>query len=368
MVWSLTKNKDWRSLETEFPWVAEMRGVQQDPSHHAEGDVAIHTQMVLESLSGLADFHKLGEQSREILWASALLHDVEKRSTTVLESDGRITSRGHAKKGEFTSRKVLFRDVPAPFEIREKICALVRYHGLPLWVFDKADPGRSLREAALRIEMPFLAMLARADVLGRICTDQKDLIDRIELFEAYCQEQDCWSSYPAFANDLTRFVYFNKPGSSPDYVPYDDLKAAVTMLSGLPGMGKDTYIQNHCPDQPIVCLDDIRRKYKLKPNNSSATGWVVQEAKEQAKRYLRKGEPFIWNATNITRQMRLKWIDLFTMYKARVDLIYVEVPYKDWLRQNSYREHPVPTEVLERMLLKLEVPTPDEAHRVRYMV
>lgn len=368
MEWSLTKNKNWSSLEEEFDWVADMKGIQQDPSHHAEGDVAIHTQMVLESLAISAQFQTLDEQTRELLWASALLHDVEKRSTTVTESNGRITSRGHAKKGEYTSRKVLFRDVPAPFEIREKLCALVRYHGLPLWIFDKVDPARSLREAALRIETPLLAMLARADVLGRICADQQDLLDRVELFEAFCHEQGCWKSPPVFATDLTRYVYFNKPGSSPEYVPFDDLRGTVTMLSGLPGMGKDTFIQNHCPDQPVISLDAIRRKYRLKPNDTSATGWVVQEAMEEAKIYLRKGEPFIWNATNITRQMRRKWIDLFSSYKARIDLIYIEVPYKEWQQQNSNREHPVPADVLERMLFKLEIPAPDEAHRVRYVI
>ncbi len=66
--------------------------------------------------------------------------------------------------------------------------------------------------------------------------------------------------------------------------------------------------------------------------------------------------------------MRTQWIDLFVSYKARVNLIYIEVPYKDWLKQNSNREHPVPMNVVERMLAKLEVPTLDEAHHVKYGV
>ena len=84
--------------------------------------------------------------------------------------------------------------------------------------------------------------------------------------------------------------------------------------------------------------------------------------------FLRKGQPFAWNATNITKQMRSQWIDLFVSYKARVRLVYLEVPYYDWHRQNSNREHPVPTNVLQRLLGKLEVPTPDEAHSVEYIV
>jgi predicted kinase len=368
MKWSITNNKQWNELQQEFSWVADMNGVMQDSVHHAEGDVAIHTQMVLKALGSLPEFQQRDDQTQEIVWAAALLHDVEKRSTTVVESDGRITSAGHAKKGEFTSRDILFREVATPFHLREKICALVRHHGLPLWVFDKHDPVKSVLATSLRVEMPLLAMVAKADVLGRICTDQKDLLHRVALFEELCKEQQCWENARRFSSDLAKFVYFRKEDASPDYDPYDDLKAEVIMLSGLPGMGKDTYLKKHYPDLPVVSLDDIRRKHKLKPDDASATGWAVQEAKEQAKIFLRKGQPFAWNATNITRQMRTQWIDLFVTYKARVKLIYIEVPYHTWLKQNNKREHPVPANVLQRLLSRLEVPTLEEAHSVEYVV
>lgn len=368
MNWSITDNKEWSKLEEKFDWVAGMRGVVQDPVHHAEGDVATHTRMVLDALKNNDEFQTLDRQSQEVLWAAALLHDVEKRSTTVIEDDGRITSRGHARKGEFTAREILFRDIDTPFHLREAICALVRHHGLPLWIMDKPDPQKSLLQASLRVDMRLLSLLAKADVLGRICCDQQELLDRIELFAAYCREQQCWDKGRVFASDLARFTYFHKPDSSPDYVPYDDLRGDVIMVSGLPGMGKDTYLKKHYPGLPVVSLDDIRRKHKLKPDDASATGWVVQEAKEQAKTFLRKGQPFAWNATNITRQMRSQWIDLFVSYKARVKLFYVEVPYHDWIRQNNNREHPVPAGVVQRLLRKLEVPTPDEAHTVGYVV
>ena len=368
MKWLITNNKEWRALEQEFSWIADMRGVVQDPIHHAEGDVAVHTKMVLEALQSLNEFKRLDAETQEILWTAALFHDVEKRSTTVIEEGGRVSSRGHAKKGEFTSREILFREVPSPFFLREKICALVRYHGLPLWIFEKSNPAKSIFEASLRVDMPLLALLAHADVLGRVCEDQQALLDRVQLFEELCKEQQCWKTPRNFASDLAKFVYFHKDDAFPDYVPYDDLKGEVIMLSGLPGMGKDTYIKKYYSHLPVVSLDDIRRKHKLKPDDSSATGWAVQEAKEQAKVFLRKGQNFVWNATNITKQMRSQWIDLFVTYKARVKLIYLEAPYKDWLRQNNNREHPVPPKVLERLLSKLEVPTPEEAHVVEYVV
>jgi putative nucleotidyltransferase with HDIG domain len=368
MNWSISQIKEWHHLEQTFRWVADMRDTPQDPIHHAEGDVAVHTQMVLEALQALSEFQALEKQQQELLWAAALLHDVEKRSTTVREENNRITSRGHAKKGEFTTRRILFEQVPTPFMLREQIAALVRYHGLPLWIMEKRDPTKALLETSLRVDMPLLAMLAKADALGRLCADQKDLLDRIDLFKAFCEEQESWHTRRTFASDLARFVYFQKENSHPDYVPYDDLKGEVIVLSGLPGMGKDSFIKSNYADYAVLSLDDIRRKHKLKPDDTSATGWVVQEAKEQAKVFLRKGEAFVWNATNITKQMRTQWIDLFTAYKARVTVIYIEVPYDQWQKQNKEREHPVPPRVLSRLLDKLEVPTPDEAHQVKYVV
>jgi predicted kinase len=368
MKWSITKNIEWNSLEKEFAWIADMRGVPQDSIHHGEGDVSIHTRMVLDALQSLKDFQQLDEQSQSLMIAAALLHDVEKRSTTVIEENGRITSRGHAKRGEYTSRDILFRDIQTPFAIRERICALVRFHGLPLWIMEKTEPAKSAIETSLRIDMPLLSMLAKADVFGRICPDKNELLDRIELFDEYCKEQLCWANPREFETSLARFQYFNKENSPPDYVPFDNLKAEVIMLCGLPGMGKDTLIRKRYSGLPVVSLDDIRRKHKLKPDDKSSTGWAVQQAKEDAKSFLRKGESFIWNATNITRQMRRQWIDLFVTYNVRVKLVYVEVSYKEWIRQNSNRSYPVPDAVLMRMLRKLEVPTLAEAHEVEYVV
>ena len=57
--------------------------------------------MVCEALLQLPEFQALGEQEQHILFAAAMLHDVEKRSTTKRESQGgkeRIVSPNHAKK------------------------------------------------------------------------------------------------------------------------------------------------------------------------------------------------------------------------------------------------------------------------------
>ena len=90
----------------------------------------------------------------------------------------RIISPKHAKKGEYTARQILYKNLPTPFPIREQICKLVRWHGLPLWAIDKDDPRKAVIEVSLEVNTKHLALLARADALGRICQDQADLLLR----------------------------------------------------------------------------------------------------------------------------------------------------------------------------------------------
>lgn len=164
MIWQLTDDKRWSALRQRFSWVEEMHHTPQDPEHHGEGDVGVHTEMVLNALVTQPEFQQLPAQQQEVLWAAALLHDVEKRSTTVKEN-GRIQSPGHARRGELTARQILWRDIPTPFVLREQIVALVRLHGLPLWLLERPEPERLLLTAAMRIDTRLLALLARADLL-----------------------------------------------------------------------------------------------------------------------------------------------------------------------------------------------------------
>lgn len=367
-MWEITKQTSWTSLENEFDWVQDMKNVPQDPIYHAEGDVAIHTKMVLYELEQLEEYQNLSKQQQLILWAAALLHDVEKRSTTVLEPDGSITSKGHAKKGAMTARYLLYTSIPTPFEIREQICALVRFHGLPLWILEKSNPAKALIEASLQVDTYLLALLAKADVLGRICNDKEELLYKIDLFIALCEENNCWAQARSFPTTNARFIYFQKEEGTPDFVPFDAFGSTVIMMAGLPGSGKNYWVSKYCKAWPVIDLDEIRRKHRIAPTDKSGNGTVIQMAKEMARSYLRRQQNFVWNATNITRQMREQLVSLFATYKAYIKIIYVEVPYRKLIAQNNDRNAVVPNTVIEKLATKLEVPVLSEAHEIEYIV
>ena len=375
MIWKFPKYEidqpiDWNEIESSYDWFRDMKGVPQDEEWHAEGDVFTHTKMVAEALLNLDGFKNLDEQVKHILFTSALLHDVEKRSTTTTEEiDGktRIVSPRHAKKGEFTTRKILYTDIPTPFHIREQITKLVRLHGLPLWAIQKTDPNKEVINASLVVNTKHLSLLATADVLGRICKDKEEILLRIDLFNELCKDNDCFGKARKFESDYGRYLYLNKTDSSPDHVPFDDLKFDVFMMCALPGSGKDTYIRSNF-QLPVLSLDDIRREHKISPTDKKRNGQVIQLGKEKAKEFMRSKTSFVFNATNITSDMRSKWISLFTDYGARVKIFYIEVPFKTLLSQNHKRAYKVPEDVITSMIKKLEIPIPNEAHEIHYEI
>lgn len=366
-MWTISENMNWNYLEDQFDWVKRMQDVPQDSIHHAEGNVAVHTQMVLEALEQLDEFKQMQLQDQEIMRASALLHDVEKFSTTVIEPDGRITAPGHARKGAQTTRGILYRDIATPFSIREQVTALVRYHGLPLWLLEKNDPLKQLVKASMEVNTQWLTLLARADALGRTCSDPDDLLYRLDCFEEFCREHDCWGNARSFSSAHARMHYLLHEDAYVDYVPFDTPVTEVVLMSGLPGAGKDSYVKKHFRDMPVISLDGIREEMDIDATDKSGNGQVIQEAKERARTYLRKQKGFVWNATNTTRQMRTQLIELFMTYKAAVRIVYIETPYQSLFNQNRNREEVVPAAVIERLIDKLEVPVLWEAHDVEYV-
>jgi predicted kinase len=105
---------------------------------------------------------------------------------------------------------------------------------------------------------------------------------------------------------------------------------------------------------------------KLSPTDKTGNGQVIQDAKELVRVYPRRQESFVWNATNTPSQIRVQLIDLFTTYKAKVSIVYIEVPYQHLHGQNKNRDAAVPAAVLEKLTKKLEVPALWEAQAVIY--
>lgn len=348
---------DWASFDA--PWIAELAACPQDPEHHAEGDVWTHTKMVCEALCADEEWRALDDEARALVFAGCLIHDLAKPVCTRIE-DGRIRQPGHSPRGAVMVRGLLWR-LGAPPRLREAIVGLVRYHQVPFFAIEVADPRRRIALLTQSCRADHLALVTRADALGRICRDPGRLVDNVALFVELCREHECLDRPFAFPSDHTRFVYFRDEGREPSVLAHDDTRLTVTLMSGLPGSGKDTWIRDHL-DLPVVSLDDLREELDAGPTGDQ--GAVIQAARERAREHLRRGQDFVWNATNLTRDLRRRLIDLFAAYHARVRIVAVEAPYREIFRQNRARAARVPEKVIERMSGRWELPDATEAHEV----
>src|SRR5882724_4985710 len=107
-------------LEIVLPEIAALKGVEQPPEYHPEGDVWIHTLMMLEGLPAGV--------SPTLAWG-VLLHDVGKPSTfrSAAETGDRIRFDGHVDVGVAIGREVLGR-LRFSNDDTEQSLALVEHH------------------------------------------------------------------------------------------------------------------------------------------------------------------------------------------------------------------------------------------------
>lgn len=354
----------WSEIEAAFEWVRRLRGVVQDPVHHAEGDVATHTRMACEALVSLPEWRARPEAERTLLFAAVLLHDCAKPYRTQVDEQGRVTAHGHSRHGDLLARRVLW-ELGAPREWREHVAALVNHHQVPFWALERPDLARIAYRVSLVARNDDLAILATADILGRVCADADSVVENIELFREYCRELGCLDRPKEFASAHARFQYFRTPGRDPEYAAFDDTRMDVTVLSGLPGVGKDHWIAANRKGWPVVSLDAVRERLGAKASGDQRA--VVAAAFEQARTHLRAGERFVWNATNVSRQLRERCVGLAADYRARVTLVGLEAAPDVVRARNRARAEPVPATVVERLIDKWETPDPTEAHHVEWV-
>lgn len=344
------------------PWSRAMADCHQDSQWHAEGDVWTHTKMVCKELTRLDEWESLGEDDQRVLLMTALFHDAAKPLTSVLDLEtGHVRSPNHAVKGEHLVRGVL-RSLECPLSERERVCSLVRYHGRPAFVLEREDTTRELVRLSWLSENRLLYLFALADTRGRDTNSMSRPEDNLHCYKILAQDNDCFDTRYPFSTDHARLEYFRQTEPNLHYVPHDDFSCAVTMMCGLPGSGKDTWLATHRPELSVVSLDDIRTELKVEPIDDQ--GGVIQIATERCRQYLRTGTSFAFNATNLLGRTRSRWLSLFADYKASVELVYVEPSMKCILKQNRDRERSVPESIIQKLVAKVEPPNWLEAHQV----
>ena len=343
-----------------LPWARAMAACQQDAEWHSEGDVWTHTKMVCRQLPKLEEWTSLSQHDQTVLIFTALFHDAGKPLTSRLDPDtGRIQSPKHAVKGEHLARQVL-RDLDCDVPTRETITQLVRYHGRPAFLLERSSPAHEVISLSWLVNNRLLYLFALADTRGRATSSMSRPEENLHFWKLVSEENGCFeTSYP-FANAQARFLFYRQTNSDLHFVPHEAYRCNVTLMSGLPGSGKDTWLAKNRSDLPVVSLDDIRGQLDVDATDNQGT--VIQAARDRCRELLRADQSFAFSATNLIRQTRKRWIDLFADYNARVEVVYVEPRFVTILGQNKRRERPVPEGVIRELAGKVEPPIWTEAH------
>jgi tRNA nucleotidyltransferase (CCA-adding enzyme) len=159
--------------EKLWPELHALIDCPQDPASHPEGDVFIHTGMVLDEARRLVD--DLPRPKQIAVMLGALCHDLGKPATTKF-FEGRWRAQNHEELSAEIAEKFFERLKVFTFDhydARKQALALVKYHAVPHRWFKRARAGElvtdgEFRRLALVVEPDLLYCVARADCLGRV--------------------------------------------------------------------------------------------------------------------------------------------------------------------------------------------------------
>ena len=163
-----------------WPEMAILAGCPQEPEWHPEGDVWVHTLLVIDEARKLIDDLDRGRAAAVML--GALTHDLGKPPTTAV-IEGRIRSLGHEEAGVAPAAALLDRlnvQTIGGFDVRTTVLGMVAHHLKPgsLMRPDARAGDGAFRRLALKVDLELLARVAKADCLGRTGAFDCSAIDR----------------------------------------------------------------------------------------------------------------------------------------------------------------------------------------------
>jgi tRNA nucleotidyltransferase (CCA-adding enzyme) len=152
-----------------FPEMLTLVDCPQEPEWHPEGDVWVHTLLVIDEARKRID--DLGYPEQVTVMLGAVCHDLGKPATTAF-IDGRIRSLEHEEEGVKPSTSLLDRlnlHTLQGYDVRRQVLGIVANHLKP-GMFFKSEPKAgdgAFRRLAQKVDLDLLARVAKADCEGR---------------------------------------------------------------------------------------------------------------------------------------------------------------------------------------------------------
>ena len=378
-------------LGEHIDWLYRLKKTEQDSQWHAEGNVHIHTGMVLDELYNLlaGDAKHIQGLHRQALVLAALLHDIAKPMRTrvyVKDGEERIGAPMHAYYGaSYLAFKLP--GLELAFSTIWSILSLVAEHHTPKMLVVKNKPKSEYFLHARQVNTELVYWLEVADMRGRTCSDPEHQLQCLEEYRMFAEEYGVWgrendvqSALKPSLADLSvktqNYVYGYavqqletgkivqpEEALATTYEHRDD-HSRVVILCGPSGSGKSTFIAKNYPDYAIVSLDDLRERFNNDRSSQKNKGQIIQFAKEQLRTELRNKKDVIWDATNVRKDFRSVISTLAQNYHALVVLVVFIVPEETLYKNNRERVNCVSEDVLKTQIERYQMPLLCEAHQL----
>lgn len=366
-------------LNWDFVWALphfkDMENTQQNPRWHMEGSVKEHTMLVVNNAFNYMEMDNVKDDRQKRLFIlSALFHDVGKPKTTFLgEKDGNWHSYGHENIGSKIVREMLW-----DWDIydREYIAHMVKWHMEPLFYQNAKNPTGIVDKITKEVPFKDIYMLKMCDLEGALqdpsCSTKERDKQILEDFLKVSEELhnipwiSMLSHFPKRENpDVNNWVACS--GDVPFYGK--DESTEIHMMIGLPGSGKNHYIEflkNKRTDKEFVILsrDDIRVELGYCTEDEKIVGTDKQEKKVTEifnKRLIEAVDakkPVIINNVNQSRKRRSAFKTFLGGRKIRWYYWYIEAPT---LQDNfDRRKGQIPENVFYNMIQNFDFPEPEE--------
>lgn len=388
---NLTSNPNFKL----WPEFSALKQTPQDPEWHAEGDVLIHTEMVLNECGGVFS----NPSDKELLYLSALFHDIAKPETTRYDEEVKHTiAPGHERIGGVRARSLLrVLGDSLSHEKRRCVSQLVSTHHLVKRAVKKFEANDEeaicyLERLAARVDTRLLWGLEMADMKGRYCVDKERQIEIVELFRMLCEENNIFGSTPLawfevgqvddipfedssielyalaemhrrrllgwIKDEYQAKAFLHEVARSRKKIPY------VIFPIGVSGSGKSKAFET-LPVGFVKISPDSQRELEYGDESIQDNhGKIYQACTEQLKEVLRSGGKAYFDATNIIPDLRNKLVNICHDYGGMVAYWIFDISPETLKKRNAERARKVPEFVIERQMTKFEWPLPEESHRM----
>lgn len=385
-----------KSFGQDLSLLSQYEETQQDAEWHAEGNVFIHTQWVLDELYQILthEAKHLPQEQKVALIIATALHDIGKplvTKTKEIEGLLRTVAPHHEERGcSYLAYRLLEFDIP--YSIVQQILRLVALHHKPRQLVVHNAEKREYCYLARHVNVELLYYLAKADILGRDCKEKQRQQDIIDLFKLFCVEYGLWGNqnpyeemrkyfdrelinlspasrdavYGYGIHDFEAGLIFTPEEAVARRYPYLKLFPELVVMCGPSGSGKSRWIQNNLKEHNIISLDDLREEFGKHRGDQEQNSFILAKAKERLKEHLRHNDKVVWDATSLRKDFRKMVCQLGMDYHALVTIIVLHVPVSSYLSGNKTRETQVSQQVLDDQLKALEWVQDHEAHRIGF--